>query len=135
MLTPSAYQPGHLPGSSTIPNLGVGFILRCFQNLSFPDLATLRCPWQDSRHTSGQFTPVLSSRNSPVTRSADYIFILSYRGGIRMLAYYPHEQSFSKKRFLYMQVCSDVSSGTSRYGVKPFGRLPTVLSCLSLVLK
>ena len=62
--------------ADTIPNLGVGFILRCFQNLSIPDIATLRCPWQDSRHTSGQFTPVLSSRNSPVTRSADYIFIL-----------------------------------------------------------
>src|SRR3989344_2113910 len=61
---------------TTIPNLGVGFILRCFQNLSVPDLATLRCPWQDSRHTRGRFNSVLSSRHSPVTRSADYIFIL-----------------------------------------------------------
>src|SRR3989344_509829 len=77
MLTPSAYQPSHLLGLSTIPNLGVGFILRCFQNLSVPDLATLQCPWQDSRHTSGRFNSVLSSRNSPITRSADYIFILS----------------------------------------------------------
>ena len=48
-------------GPQTIPNLEVGFTLRCFQSLSFPDLATLRCPWQDSRHTRGQFTPVLSS--------------------------------------------------------------------------
>jgi len=47
-------------GSQTISNLGVGFILRCFQNLSVPDLATLRCPWQDSRHTSGRFNSVLS---------------------------------------------------------------------------
>src|SRR3989344_1147758 len=101
MLTPSAYQPSHLLGLSTIPNLGVGFILRCFQNLSVPDLATLQCPWQDSRHTSGRFNSVLSSRNSPITRSTDYIFILSRHGGIRMLAYYPHKLSFSKKRFLY----------------------------------
>ncbi len=47
-------------GPQTFPNLRVGFILRCFQNLSFPDLATLRSSWQKSRHTSGQFTPVLS---------------------------------------------------------------------------
>ncbi len=47
-------------GPQTFPHLGVGFILRCFQNLSFPDLATLRSPWQKSRYTSGQFTPVLS---------------------------------------------------------------------------
>jgi len=50
-------------GPQTIPNLEVCFTLRCFQSLSFPDLATLRCPWQDSRHTRGQFTPVLSSLN------------------------------------------------------------------------
>ena len=46
---------------STISYLEAGFTLRCFQRLSIPDLATLRCPWQDSRHTRGQFTPVLSS--------------------------------------------------------------------------
>ncbi len=46
--------------SQTIPYLGDGFILRCFQNLSVPNLATLRCPWQDSRHTRGSFKKVLS---------------------------------------------------------------------------
>ena len=63
MLTPSAYQRDHLSRSSTIPNLGAGFPLRCFQRLSKPDLATLRCSWQNSRYTRGQFTPVLSSLN------------------------------------------------------------------------
>ena len=62
-------------GSITIPNLEAGFPLRCFQRLSIPDIATLQCPWQDSRYTRGQFTPVLSSHNSPISRSADYIFI------------------------------------------------------------
>ncbi len=33
-------------GSQTIPNLEVGFILRCFQNLSLPDIATLRSTWR-----------------------------------------------------------------------------------------
>ena len=47
--------------TGSIPNLEVGFILRCFQNLSLPDIATLRCPWQDSRYTRGQFNSVLSS--------------------------------------------------------------------------
>ena len=47
-------------GSQTILNLGAGFILRCFQNLSIPDIATLRCPWQDSSQTRGQFNSVLS---------------------------------------------------------------------------
>ena len=37
-----------------------GFPLRCFQRLSRPDVATLRCPWRDNRYTSGQSTPVLS---------------------------------------------------------------------------
>ena len=46
--------------SQTIPNLGVGFPLRCFQRLSIPNIATLRCPWQDSRYTRGSFTSVLS---------------------------------------------------------------------------
>ncbi len=64
--------------SQMIPYLGDGFILRCFQNLSVPNVATLRCPWQDSRHTRGSFNSVLSSHNSPVTRSVDYIFTLSY---------------------------------------------------------
>src|SRR3990172_800662 len=104
MLTPSAYQPSHLLGLTTIPNLGVGFILRCFQNLSVPDLATLRCPWQDSRHTRGRFNSVLSSRISPITRSADYIFIRFTLRQTRMLAYYLYELSLLKKRFLSVQV-------------------------------
>ena len=42
------------------PHLGVGFALRCLQRLSRPDLATQRCPWQDSWYTSGPALPVLS---------------------------------------------------------------------------
>jgi hypothetical protein len=37
-----------------------GFPLRCFQRLSVPCVANLRCPWQDNRYTSGTFIPVLS---------------------------------------------------------------------------
>jgi hypothetical protein len=40
--------------------LVVGFVLRCFQRLSLPNIATLRCPWRNNRHTSGSSTPVLS---------------------------------------------------------------------------
>ena len=50
--------------SITIPHLGVGFPLRCFQRLSFPDIATGRCSWRNSPQTSGQFIPVLSSFTS-----------------------------------------------------------------------
>src|SRR3989344_4297582 len=45
----------------TIPDLGVGFPLRCFQRLSFPDIATGRCTWWYSPQTRGQFISVLSS--------------------------------------------------------------------------
>jgi hypothetical protein len=45
------------PGSV---RLGGGFPLRCFQRFSRPDVATRRCPGQDSRHTRGQSVPVLS---------------------------------------------------------------------------
>ena len=41
-------------------HLGGGFPLRCVQRLSPPAVATRRCPWQDSRDTSGQSDPVLS---------------------------------------------------------------------------
>jgi hypothetical protein len=44
----------------TIPYLGVGFPLRCFQRLSFPDIATGRCTWRYSPQTRGQFISVLS---------------------------------------------------------------------------
>ncbi len=49
MLTPPAYQTGRLPVSFRRPEgrgkpyLGVGFVLRCFQRLSFPNIATRRC--------------------------------------------------------------------------------------------
>jgi hypothetical protein len=36
-------------GSQMIPNLRVGFPLRCFQRLSVPDLATRQCSWRYSR--------------------------------------------------------------------------------------
>ena len=45
---------------STNTYLEVGFVLRCFQNLSIPDIATGRSSWRQSPHTRGQFTPVLS---------------------------------------------------------------------------
>ncbi len=35
--TKALVLPGSLPGASMIPNLGVGFALRCFQCLSLPD--------------------------------------------------------------------------------------------------
>ena len=47
-------------GSSGRTHLEVGFSLICFQRLSFPDLATERCPWQDNSYTIGPLTPVLS---------------------------------------------------------------------------
>ena len=43
-----------------IPNLGVGFALRCFQRLSLPHLATQRCPWRDNWYTRGASSPILS---------------------------------------------------------------------------
>ena len=56
----NTYQPGHLPGASTMPHLGAGFPLICFQRLSDPDIAALRCRWHDSRQTRGLFNSVLS---------------------------------------------------------------------------
>ena len=47
-LPPSAYQPDHLSGDLMIPNLQVGFPLRCFQRLSIPNIATQQCRWHDS---------------------------------------------------------------------------------------
>ena len=46
--------------SITIPYLGAGFPLRCFQRLSDPDIATGRCTWRYSPQTRGQFIRVLS---------------------------------------------------------------------------
>ena len=40
--------------------LEASFPLRCFQRLSFPNLATRLCHWRDNRYTRGSSTPVLS---------------------------------------------------------------------------
>jgi len=45
--------------------LGEGFPLRCLQRFSRPDLATRRCPRQDSRYTRGPSVPVLSYWGRP----------------------------------------------------------------------
>ena len=60
-----AHRPGRLPGAFVAiryrkPRLEEGFALRCLQRLSFPDLATRRCPERDSRHTRGRSSPILS---------------------------------------------------------------------------
>ena len=47
-------------GSSGIPHLGGGFPLRCFQRLSFPNIATQPCRWRDNWCTRGSSIPVLS---------------------------------------------------------------------------
>jgi len=41
-------------------NLRTGFALICFQRLSLPNIATLRCCWYNNRYTRGSSTPVLS---------------------------------------------------------------------------
>jgi len=51
---PSAGEPARNP------YLRVGFPLRCFQRLSFPDVATRRCPERDNRCTSGRYFLILS---------------------------------------------------------------------------
>ena len=43
-----------------IPNLGVGFTLRCFQRLSDPNVDTQRCAWRHNWYTRGSSIPVLS---------------------------------------------------------------------------
>jgi hypothetical protein len=48
---------GLAPGRSY---LGAGFALICFQRLSDPYIATLRCLWRDNRYTRGTSIPVLS---------------------------------------------------------------------------
>ncbi len=42
---PSAYQPDRLSGVLTKRNLEDGFVLRCLQRLSVPNVATQQCPW------------------------------------------------------------------------------------------
>src|SRR5690349_21635908 len=41
-------------------HLGASFLLRCFQQLSPPEVATEQCRWHDNSHTSAPFSPVLS---------------------------------------------------------------------------
>ena len=62
-LTPRAYQRSNLLRIASlrrILNLGVCFVLRCFQRLSVPNIATERFSWYQSSQTSGPFNPVLS---------------------------------------------------------------------------
>ncbi len=47
-------------GSQARPGFEGGFLLRCFQRLSRPRLATRRCGWRHNRSTRGASTPVLS---------------------------------------------------------------------------
>ena len=54
------YQGSYSLNGDGRVHLEVGFPLRCFQRLSKPDVANLRCRWYDSRDTRGLFIPVLS---------------------------------------------------------------------------
>ena len=51
---------GTLGLAATKPNLGDGFVLICFQHLSKPYLATLRCHERDNRNTRGTSLQILS---------------------------------------------------------------------------
>ena len=42
------------------PHLEAGFPLRCFQRLSFPNVANQPCSWRNNWHTRGSSVPVLS---------------------------------------------------------------------------
>ena len=48
-------------GSQGRPCFEGGFTLRCLQRLSCPFIATQHCRWPDHWHTSGTFTPAISS--------------------------------------------------------------------------
>ncbi|OPX22325.1 MAG: hypothetical protein B1H03_04725 [Planctomycetales bacterium 4484_113] len=54
---PAALPPPKRDGET---NLGEGFVLRCFQHLSTPSIATLRWGWRPNRYTRGWSTQVLS---------------------------------------------------------------------------
>ena len=47
--TPAAYQRPRLGRPSWRSHLAAGFVLRCIQRLSDPDLATLQCTWRYNR--------------------------------------------------------------------------------------
>ena len=59
-----AYQRSHLLRPFVInywnTHLEVGFVLRCFQHLSIPNIATLQCSWRHNRCTRGLSNTVLS---------------------------------------------------------------------------
>lgn len=44
LMVSEEFMSSHLKG---------GFVLRCFQYLSFPNVATQQCPWQDNWYTRG----------------------------------------------------------------------------------
>ena len=57
------HQPINLivsQGAQTKPVLGTGFALICFQRLSSPYIATLRCLERDNRNTRGTSLKILS---------------------------------------------------------------------------
>lgn len=62
---PAAYQRSHLLRSLGLLQQGCLILeqvsrFRCFQRLSFLDMATLPCHWHDNRYTVGPVIPVLS---------------------------------------------------------------------------
>jgi hypothetical protein len=65
IVIPAAYQRSHLLRSLGLFQQGCLILeqvsrFRCFQRLSFLDMATLLCHWRDNRYTVGPVTPVLS---------------------------------------------------------------------------
>ena len=71
-----AYTPGlSTSSSSAFPSgppkgqgethLGASFVLRCFQHLSLPHLATGQCHWHDNPNTSDASTRSSRTRSSP----------------------------------------------------------------------
>ncbi len=75
-----AYTPGLSTSSSSTflqDSQGVrenssraSFVLRCFQHLSLPHLATGQCHWHDNPNTSDASTPVLSYWEQPLSSPA-----------------------------------------------------------------
>ncbi len=51
-------------------HLGASFVLRCFQHLSLPHLATGQCHWHDNPNTSDASTPVLVLGAAPLSSPA-----------------------------------------------------------------
>ena len=89
-----------------IPNLEACFALICFQRLSEPNIATERCPWQDSSQTRGSFIPVLSSH---ILLSLEVQTISS-----------PDRQVWGGDILQKLKNFYPVAKGdTSRYGVRP----------------